>query len=265
MPEVTGSSDDPRPGVTGENVVAALTGPGDVPLFPAVLGFDCYGVFGTTILGTAGVAGQGGDNGVYGTTANAKGSGVYGENDGGGFGIAGRSNEPGGVGVLGEGQRLAGLFNGDVEVLRDLIVHGELRFTGGDLAEQFRAHGSGDIVPGSVLVIADAEALELSSRPYDRRVAGVVSNAGSHRPAAVLSWDRRQTDQVRVALSGKVYCRVDARLAPIAIGDLLTTSATPGCAMKVVDWSRAFGATIGKALAPMASGEGIIPILATLQ
>ena len=51
----------------------------------------------------------------------------------------------------------------------------------------------------------------------------------------------------------------------LEIGDLLTTSDTPGHAMRVGDPSRAFGAVIGKALAPLAAGRGMVPILVALQ
>ena len=46
-------------------------------------------------------------------------------------------------------------------------------------------------------------------------------------------------------LVGKVFCKVDGA---IDVGDLLTTSQTPGHAMKATDPQRAFGAVIGKAL-----------------
>jgi hypothetical protein len=68
-----------------------------------------------------------------------------------------------------------------------------------------------------------------------------------------------------VALVGKVYCRVDAQYGPIELGDLLTTSVTPGHAMKASDPFRAFGAVIGKALQPLADGQGLIPVLIALQ
>ena len=47
----------------------------------------------------------------------------------------------------------------------------------------------------------------------------------------------------------------------IMAGDLLTTSATQGHAMRVSDRSRALGAIIGKALAVLDAGSGLIPIL----
>jgi hypothetical protein len=64
---------------------------------------------------------------------------------------------------------------------------------------------------------------------------------------------------------GKVFCKVDAQYGAIDIGDLLTTSPTPGHAMKTSDPLKAFGAVIGKALRPWSSGQGLIPILIALQ
>jgi hypothetical protein len=66
-------------------------------------------------------------------------------------------------------------------------------------------------------------------------------------------------------LLGKVYCKVDAQFAAISVGDLLTTSPTPGHAMKAADPSKAFGAVIGKAMGPLNEGQGLIPILIALQ
>jgi hypothetical protein len=71
--------------------------------------------------------------------------------------------------------------------------------------------------------------------------------------------------QVPIALVGKAHCKVDAELSPIEVGDLLTTSAKPGYAMKASDPLKAFGAVIGKALRPLATGEGLIPVLVCLQ
>jgi hypothetical protein len=68
-----------------------------------------------------------------------------------------------------------------------------------------------------------------------------------------------------VALMGKVYCKVDADVGPIAVGDLLTTSNTPGHAMRVADPTQGLGCIIGKALRPLAEGKGLIPILVALQ
>src|SRR6266511_3608878 len=70
--------------------------------------------------------------------------------------------------------------------------------------------------------------------------------------------DKRQTSSNRqpVALMGKVFCKVDATFGAIEAGDLLTTSSTPGHAMKTSDPFKAFGAVIGKALRPLTEGQG---------
>jgi len=96
-------------------------------------------------------------------------------------------------------------------------------------------------------------------------VAGVVSGAGGLRPGLVLDKQTEAADRRPVALVGKVFCKADAASGAIAIGDLLTTSDTPGHAMRVGDPTRAFGAVIGKALAPLAAGRGMVPILVALQ
>jgi hypothetical protein len=81
----------------------------------------------------------------------------------------------------------------------------------------------------------------------------------------VLGQSEEGVPDVQVALAGRVMCKAEARSAPIEVGDLLTTSATPGHAMKAADPGRAFGTVIGKAMAPLAAGEGMIPVLVTLQ
>jgi hypothetical protein len=66
-------------------------------------------------------------------------------------------------------------------------------------------------------------------------------------------------------LLGKVFCKVDAQYGAVEVGDLLTTSPTPGHAMKASDPAKAFGAVIGKALRPLTEGHSLIPILIALQ
>jgi hypothetical protein len=146
-----------------------------------------------------------------------------------------------------------------VEVATDLVL------TGADCAEDFEVSNCGQIEPGTVVVINPEGVLETSHQAYDKRVAGVVSGAGEFRPGMIL--DRRESAQNRksIALLGKVYCKVDACDSPIEVGDLLTTSATPGHAMRADDPLRAFGAVIGKALKAMPKGRGLIPILIALQ
>lgn len=68
-----------------------------------------------------------------------------------------------------------------------------------------------------------------------------------------------------VAIAGKAFCKVNATPRAVKLGDLLTTSFTPGHAMKADDPGRAFGAVIGKALAPLEQGVGLVPVLVGLQ
>ena len=110
------------------------------------------------------------------------------------------------------------------------------------------------------MTIGASGALEPCKTAYDTRTAGVISGAGDLEPALVLN-EKPGTNRAAIALIGTVYCKVDAESAPISAGDLLTTSTTPGHGMKAVDPNKIFGAVIGKALKPLASGKGLIPIL----
>jgi len=91
-----------------------------------------------------------------------------------------------------------------------------------------------------------------------------VSGAGRCRPGIILDGNAHR-GAVPVALVGKTYCKVDANYEPIECGDLLTTSQTPGHAMRASDRERAFGSILGKALAPFSGGTGLVPILVALQ
>jgi hypothetical protein len=115
------------------------------------------------------------------------------------------------------------------------------------------------------MVIDDTGALRQSDKAYDPKVAGVVSGAGAFRPGIVLDQLADNEGRTTIALVGKVYCKVDANAGPIAVGDLLTTSDTAGHAMKVIDPLKGFGSVIGKALRPLESGRGLLPILVSLQ
>ena len=155
--------------------------------------------------------------------------------------------------------------NSTLTVQGDVSVTGDVILTGADCAEEFDVTEAMNIEPGTVVVIAQDGSLQQSQQAYDKRVAGVISGAGDYQPGLVL--DRKQARQNRapVALVGKVYCKVDAQYAPIEVGDLLTTSPTPGHAMKATDRLQAFGTVIGKALRPFGTGQGLIPILIALQ
>jgi hypothetical protein len=147
----------------------------------------------------------------------------------------------------------------------DISLNGDLTLAGADCAEQFEMQDASSAEPGTIVVIDDEGKLRESQSAYDRRVAGVVSGAGDYRPGIVLDKRSSSAGRASVALVGKVYCKVDADFAPITVGDLLTTSARAGFAMKAIDPAQAFGAVIGKALRPLRAGQGMIPILVALQ
>lgn len=141
---------------------------------------------------------------------------------------------------------------------------GDIVLRNADCAEEFSVACSEQVEPGSVLVIASENELEPCSKAYDKRVAGIVSGAGNYKPGILL--DKQFTaGRLPVALMGKVYCKVDASEHPVEVGDLLTTSHITGYAMKAADPLMAIGAIIGKALKPLSSGSGLIPVLVSLQ
>ena len=157
--------------------------------------------------------------------------------------------------------------SGNVTVRLD-GAEGDVKLMGADCAERFDVAGlpgtDGDVAPGTVMVIDDSGGLRPCDRPYDRRAAGVVSGAGGYRPGVILDDVDTGRPRVAIALVGKAFCKVDATRDAVRVGDLLTTSAD-GHAMKATDPLRAFGAIIGKALAPLPDGRGLVPILVTLQ
>jgi len=137
---------------------------------------------------------------------------------------------------------------------------------GADLAEPFELSGS-DIPKGSVVVIDDEQPgqLKLSTRAYDRRVAGIVSGANGVNPGISLHQDGVLENGQNVALSGRVFVLADASQGAIQPGDLLTTSHTQGHAMKAGDHTRSQGAILGKAMSTLKKGKGMVLVLVTLQ
>jgi hypothetical protein len=147
------------------------------------------------------------------------------------------------------------------------VIARQLTITGGaDFAEPFNMSHEG-IAPGSVVVIDEntAGSLKLSTQAYDTRVAGVVSGANGIKPGISLRQEGVLDEGENVALSGRVYVQVDASFGAIKPGDLLTTSETPGHAMKVRDHTKAQGAILGKAMTGLKEGKGTVLILVTLQ
>jgi hypothetical protein len=273
IPAIMGENTDTGDGVVGKGREHAGV-VGESTNFHAIVGTtqspNNAGVFGTNSAGGAGVAGVthgahspavlgenvGGGFGVLGKSHGANDPGVFGHNDAGGMGVLGLSEL--GVGIFGRGH-VAGRFEGDVEVT------GDIRLTNADCAEDFDVIQTESAEPGTVMVLGDEGVLRSSHQPYDKRVAGVISGAGDYKPGIVLDKQRSEVKRQPIALLGKVYCKVDAGYASVEVGDLLTTSDTPGHAMKATDPLGAFGAVIGKALRPLKEGQGLVPILIALQ
>jgi hypothetical protein len=127
-----------------------------------------------------------------------------------------------------------------------------------DLAESITA--GEPLEPGDVVVINPnaTEQVVLCRRAYDFSAAGVISS----KPGLLLGTD--SDGKARLALAGRVPCKVDAGYGAVAVGDLLTTSATPGHAMKADPGKTVPGCVIGKALEPLAQGKGVVKVLVSL-
>jgi hypothetical protein len=274
---------------------AGVTGVNDNPQGgPGVWGDSQHGegVRGISHAKFAGVTGvndnaQGGP-GLWGESQH--GEGVHGISHATLAGVTGVNDNPqGGPGVWGDSQHgegvhavchnakfaalsaentaaggLAGYFHGHVVVQYDCNVFGDVKLmNAGDIAEDFDA-ARPDLDPGTVVCIGDDESVRPCTREYDGRVVGVISGAGELKPGVVLGGECSQQSRSRIALTGRVYCLVDAGSAPIRPGDQLTTSSTPGYAMRAAP-HRSAGAVLGKALRALPEGRGLIPILVTLQ
>jgi hypothetical protein len=220
--------------------------------------------------------------GVFGSSAAF--DGVHGQCSGNHAGVSGTNYSGKGYAIWAQVNDggIAGHFDGPVECTRhihcgdpnnpppspaigSLYVDNDVVLLNADCAEDFGVVSAQEVDPGTVMVIDEKGLLKRAERAYDKRVAGVISGAGACRPAIVLNRRRAQMKRVPLALVGTVYCKVDSQYGPIEVGDLLTTSATPGHAMKAGDPLNAFGTVIGKALGPLKSGKGLIPILIALQ
>ena len=107
----------------------------------------------------------------------------------------------------------------------------------------------------------DASGSGAEGQPYEHPWRSLAASTGSdlnRTPVANGQLGHMAT------LGAFAHCKVDADIAPIKVGDLLTTSPTHGHAQKVEDVSKAAGAILGKALAGLESGKGKIPILIML-
>jgi len=198
--------------------------------------------------------------GVAGTSLTVNGNGVIGRADIGSnaYGVWGQAAN--GIGGYFTGGNYALIADGRASV-------GLLEIAGADVAEKFMSSDE-NVEPGTVMEI-DAEhpgQLRVARGAYSSCVAGVVSGAGDIPVGAVLGNMPGHENAPAIALSGRVWVQCDTSNGAIAAGDLLTTSSTPGHAMKAVDRAQAYGAILGKAMTALSQGKrGLVLVLVSLQ
>lgn len=111
-----------------------------------------------------------------------------------------------------------------------------LQATYADLAEYYE--GDKDYAPGTVLVFGGDKEVTTTNSMNDTRLAGVVTT----NPAYVMNSEQTGI-KVCIALAGRIPVKVVGRVKK---GDMLTTSATPGYAVKAINPT--LGSIVGKAL-----------------
>jgi len=182
-------------------------------------------------------------------------------------------NDPGGSGggwvsVLNASGVQTFVIDGDYNGTgKSRVICDVLQINGGaDLAEGFDAGGDTP-EPGTVMSIdpENVGRVRTSDTAYDTRVAGIVSGAGGVDPGLHLSQSGVLEGEVPLALTGRVFVKCSAENGPIRPGDLLTTAALTGHAMRADDPDRAFGAVIGKAMGALDEGTGLVLVLVALH
>lgn len=139
--------------------------------------------------------------------------------------------------------------NGVITGIWTLQGASKLQATYADLAEYYSADV--EYEAGTVLVFGGDKEVTTSTLMSDTRVAGVVTTD----PAYIMNEGLKGT-RVCLALVGRVPCKVVGRVKK---GDLLTTSATAGYAVRATDPK--LGSIIGKALEDKDYGEaGVIEV-----
>ena len=145
------------------------------------------------------------------------------------------------------------------------------------IGERFKVDPRGQYEAGDLLVIdPDSPYLVLSTEPDDTKVIGVVGPGLDYSDGElmviVFGWHGAkpaEDDTENTRSVAKI--KADATYGPIKRGDLLTTSATPGHAMKAQPVSLGGieihrpGTIIGKALQSLDSGRGLIEVFVALQ
>lgn len=124
---------------------------------------------------------------------------------------------------------------------------------GADLSERYEADAIYE--PGTVVVIGGLAEITIGTRFADARVAGVISSAPGLRMNDMAGPD---TTHPHVALKGRIPCKI---VGPVAKGDILVSSATPGHAQAIAREHVPPAAIVGRALQDFpGSGTGTIEI-----
>ncbi len=279
-------------GALSGNAILAESDKGIVIMAYALANSDSTAIYGDSAAGDgitgkayavdkSGIRGIGGvdGHGVYAVGAGGRaamyalntstGHAVQGRAQGGGTGVLGQSGT--GNGVIGStdnanhewglntqdkayarygfytNQNTGGFFSGNYDIAEWI----------GNIKKQVEA---GDVV------VADPDNVQnviKSAKAYDSSVIGIISTKPGYLGGEVLKDQLGEDKAAMLALAGVVPCKVSAENGPIAIGDLLTSSNTPGHAMKATDPK--FGTIVGKALEALPAGTGKIKVLVTLQ
>jgi hypothetical protein len=138
---------------------------------------------------------------------------------------------------------------GTIQGYWSLTGTSRLQATYADLAEYYE--GDKEYESGTVLVFGGDKEVTTTTQMNDTRSAGVVTT----NPAYIMNSEQTGI-RVCLALAGRVPCKVVGRVKK---GDMLTTSATPGYAVKANNPT--LGSIIGKALEDKDSGEaGVIQV-----
>jgi hypothetical protein len=115
-----------------------------------------------------------------------------------------------------------------------------------DLAERYHADAEYDA--GTVLVIGGTNEVTVTTERASLSIAGVVSTAASFKMNYAAGPDETHP---YIALAGRLPCKA---IGPIAKGDCLVTSSTPGHAEKAQPTDSPLS-IIGRALSDLADGE----------
>ncbi len=154
---------------------------------------------------------------------------------------------------------------GDLQVMGNAVISGNIAAKYQDVAEWVptsQALAAGTVVS---LDVQRSNAVVAARRAYDAHIAGVVTA----QPGVILG--EGGAGKVLVATTGRVKVKVDASRHPIKIGDLLVSSGKSGLAKKSQPLKvggallHRPGTIIGKALEPLAKGQGEILVLLSLQ